>query len=942
MQALRLLGSASWQRPDASLCKLDPHRRHQLLALLGYMADWVAREQLASLFWPERPDRAARANLRKVIHELRALQLVDLEEGPQGLRWLVGSDVGAFRQARDRGDWQQAAVAGAGLLMPGLDGPLGGTAFGDWLRAERQRWQLQWRDAALRAAACSDAAQAWDLAGQMLALDALDEDAMALALRSAAALGRPELARPLWLRHVEQLQAELGVAPVPALQVLAAGRAAPGIAQLSPLVGRDAELAELKALLGSSRLITVLGPGGVGKSRLSRHAADAVAMRFAHGVAFVCLEDARTPQELPARIAVVLDLSLGQSGDPVQNLARALAAKSLLLVLDGFEAIIDAGPALLHLLAHAPALRIVVTSRERLALDGEWLLPLAGLATPAQGASTAAMLGSQAVALFASRARAVNPAFDLAASIGPVAEICRRLDGLPLALELAASWVRLLPAAEIAGELAHGVELLGQGGDVDLHAVFERSWGLLTAAERDAQARLAVFRGGFTREAAREVAGVGLVTLAALVDKSMLAAREHGRFEMHALLLLHARHKLAQRPDAAAVHEAHSRWFLELSQRAGAALVAEHDNLLAAWQQAVARRDAAALEAVLFTLPWSSIVRGRIDQAVDLLGGAVSAFGGDPVAGAQLLAQQGWLLLWQGRRPQAVALAQRALDTLRAAGDVAGSVMALRTLGHAARMDGQHALAAQHLWRGAELASSAGQVALQALMQDGLAMALNMLGRHHQARAAVEAAMTLSGNGGDMVQRVYNFYNMAQSHSLAGAPAQALPWAEQALALAHRIKHGYFLPHVHVELAHIHMALARFETAREHLLLAHPLAVAHHDMPVLAATHGAAACLALAEGNLRQARRDIGLAARLCLEHDNVISGAALVLTAACAHRLDARARHWLSHLLMLPIVQEPVLRQARQALGTRTDSHVPAGPPPTLRALLSELIAAG
>jgi DNA-binding SARP family transcriptional activator len=940
--ALRLLGQVNWQQPDGCTLALGPERRHQLLALLGYRAAWMGRDDLAALFWPERPDRAARANLRKVIHELRRLQIVDLDEGPLGLRWVAASDVGAFRQARDGGDWQRAAALGAGVLMPGLDGLLGGTAFGDWLRLERERWNATWRDTALRAATHSDAAQAWSLAERLLASNALDEDAMAIALRAAAALERPELVKPLWRRHVAQLQAEQGISPATALSAMANGAATAAEAPLWPLVGRQRELAELTALLASGRLVTVLGAGGVGKTRLARQAAETIAPRFAAGAVFVALDDALAPQELPPRIASALGLSLGNTGDPVQALARALRTKSLLLLLDGFEAIIDAGPALLHLLAQAPALRILVTSRERLAVDGEWLLPLAGLDLPAPGASAGAAMQSQAVALFAARALAVNPAFDLAGAIGPVAEICRHLDGLPLALELAASWVRLLAAAEIAQELQRHSDLLDEGGAVDLDVVFERSWSLLTAAERDAQARLAVFRGGFTRTAACEIAGVGLATLAALVDKSMLTPRPDSRFEMHPLLLTRARRKLAAQTGAENARERHSRWFLALTQQPGALPTAEHDNLLAAWQHAIARRDGVALDAVLFTLPWSSIVRGQIDRAVALLGEAVAAFGSEQVTGAQLLAQQGWLLLWQERRQQAVALAQQALAKLRPAGDVGGTVMALRTLGHAARMDGQHALAAQFLAEGVDEAHRAGRVALEALMLDGLAMALNMLGRHAQARAAVEDAMALNGIGGDAVQRVYNFYNLAQSHSLAGAPALALPWAEQALALASQIGHGYFLPHVHVELAHIHAALRHFTAAHEQLALARPLAVAHHDLSALAAAHAAAAHLALAEAKVEPARQDIVTAARLCLERDNVVTGAALVLSAAQAHAPDARALRWLRQLLALAVVQEPVRRQALLALAANEGDAAPGAPPATLRALLTEVIAAG
>jgi DNA-binding SARP family transcriptional activator len=764
MPTLRLLGPPTWRRPDGTPHALGPERRHQLLALLGYEAQWVGRDRLAALFWPERPDRAARANLRKVLHELRALNVPGLEDGPEGLRWLPGSDVDSFRHAWQRGDWQQAADAGHGPLMQGLDDALGGTAFGDWLRGERAGWHQRWRDAALKAAAVSDAERAWQLAQRLLQAELLDSEAMALALRSAAALGRPELAQPWWQRHVQQLQAEQGVAPPPTLGALARGEAPPGIAPLAPLVGRGADLQELAALLAHGRLVTVLGPGGVGKTRLARHAADAVAARFAGGVAFVALEDAHTPDELPARIAAATGPPLGVAGDVLPLLARRLAPLSLLLVLDGFEAVIDAGPALLTLLAAAPGLRVMVTSRERLAVDGEWLLPLTGLDVPAPGASAEAVLQSQAGALFVARARAVNPAFDAVAASPAVARICRHLDGLPLALELAAAWARVLPAADIAAELAQGLDFLGRGQGVDLDAVFARSWALLTAGERDAQARLAVFRGGFTRAAAKEAAGVDLPMLAALLDKSMLQSQADGRFGMHALLHPQALLKLQARPDAAAAFESHSRWFLALTLQPGAELSAERDNLLAAWQQAVARRDAQAVEAVLFTLPWASVVRGRLDEAARLLGDAARAFGADPLASALLSAHRAWMLLWQSQRPAARDLAQAALAPLRAAGHAAGIVMAQRTLGHAARLDGHHAQAAAHLAEGVAVAQEAGLGVLEAVMHDGLAMALNMLGRHAEARQAVAAAEALHHGGGDTVQRVYNLYNRAQSH----------------------------------------------------------------------------------------------------------------------------------------------------------------------------------
>lgn len=939
MLSLRLLGPPGWQTAEGAFCPLTAQRRHQLLAVLGYEGQWVSRDRLSALFWPERPDRAARGNLRKVLHELRALGLDGVEEGPQGLRWPVDSDVAAFTRAWEQGDWQQAADAGAGELMQGLDDAPGCAAFGDWLRAERERWHLRWRDAVLRAVAISDPPRAWALVERLLDRDPLDEEAMALGWRAAAALQRHELALPAWQRFVERLRAEQGREPPPALSALAQGEAEACGSALSPMVGREHERAELARRLSEGRLVTLLGSGGVGKTRLARDAAQALATRFTHGTVFVALEDARTPDEMPARVATALGLTVAGGGDTLQALLRALTGRSVLLVLDGFEAVIDAAPAVVRLLEGAPGLRILATSRERLAADGEWVLPLAGLATPARGASDEDVRRSQSVLLFDSRARAVNPAFALNTVLGPVAEICRRLDGLPLALELVASWVRLMPAAEIAGELVRGIDLLEQGGDVDLHAVFDRSWALLSARERDAQSALAVFHGGFTREAALQVGGVDLRTLAALVDKSMLTVHPSGRFSMHSLLLTHARRKLDARPEAAPLQLAHSRWFLARVDRPGADMAHEHDNLLAAWQAAVARQDAPALEAVLFKMPWASLVHGQIGRAAQLLEDAALAFEAtDPMA-AQLRALQAWLLLWQGQRQRATALAAQALQALEGRPQVAGRVMALRTLGHAARLDGQHARAAEHLAEGMRQAQAAGLRAIQALMQDGLAMALNMLGRHDEARAAVEAASRINDDAGDATQRVYNLYNLSQSHSLASEPDQALPWARQALDLAQRIGFAYFLPHAHVELALVHLALGQFDEARHELEASRRLASDHQDLVSLAATHEAVARLALAEGDRDRAWHHVRVAAQLCLEQQYVTTGAWVLLTAARLLGSASPATDWLEALAVLPEVQEPVRRHALAARGASAPA-LPAAARPGLRQLLAQLVA--
>jgi len=223
---LQLLGRPCLTREGAPPLVFGPERRLQLLALLGFEAGWVGRDRLASLFWPGRDSSAARANLRKVLHELRALGVDGLEEAAAGLRWLPPSDVALARAALQAGRWAEAATLGAGALMAGLDGARGSPAFDEWLLLERQQWTSRWREAALQAVAGADAALAWRLARALLEADALDEDAMAVALRACVALGQPDQASALWQSYRQRLADELGIAPTQALAALAEGRTA--------------------------------------------------------------------------------------------------------------------------------------------------------------------------------------------------------------------------------------------------------------------------------------------------------------------------------------------------------------------------------------------------------------------------------------------------------------------------------------------------------------------------------------------------------------------------------------------------------------------------------------------------------------------------------------------------------------------------------------------
>jgi len=490
-----------------------------------------------------------------------------------------------------------------------------------------------------------------------------------------------------------------------------ATRSAPLPAPATRLVGRRRELAELRRLLaGGARLVTLTGPGGVGKTRLALAAAADLRSAFAGGVAFVPLAPVADAALVPATIAAALGVREGGGRSPAAVAGQVLGGRRLLLVLDNFEHLIEAAASVGEFLAACPGLVVLTTSRAPLRLSGEQEYPVPPLAVPRpeQPATGESVAANEAVALFVQQARAGRPDFALTATnAAAVAEICARLDGLPLAIELAAARVKVLPPGALLARLGQRLPLLA-GGPSDqpprlrtMRDAIGWSYDLLDDEERAVFRRLAVFAGDFALDAAEWVAGSGwraagaeaaaggqppasLDTVASLVEKSLLQRLDAGggepRFGMLATVQEYALERLAAAGEEAAARQAHAGWFLGLAeeawptfrQRAGQEawlhrLEAERGNLRAALRWLDERGDAASRLRLAGALAWFWYIRGPLAEGRSWLERALAVPDADvggalrvrAMVGAALLAHfqgdderaEGWLAASLARSP---------------------------------------------------------------------------------------------------------------------------------------------------------------------------------------------------------------------------------------------------------------------------------------------------
>lgn len=393
------------------------------------------------------------------------------------------------------------------------------------------------------------------------------------------------------------------------------------------LVGRQPEAEQLQHLLlnEGQRLVTLMGPGGIGKTRLALHMAHTLEPFFANGAIFVPLVSISTGIELPTAIAEAMNHTLPRENSGTAQLDTLLTDQSLLLVLDNFEHLLaadgdDVITLIDHIVQQLPGVYLLITSRERLRLPGEHIFELGGLAIP-QAHPNRDPVTSDAVIFFLQRARQVVPSFSLTpANRAAIIRLSNLLGGMPLGIELAAAWMRTLSPDEIAAEIERSLDFLALSDrgvparHRSLRAAFEHSWRLLSVDEQKAAARLSIFRGGFRREGAQEVGGASLPNLAALIDKSLVqvvtksVGHEGGlRYEIHELLRQYLREKLVEIGDEVMIATRHIEYFTRMAEKLETRsyatvspaslrqLQAEHGNLRAAMEWSLSSHQATIL-----------------------------------------------------------------------------------------------------------------------------------------------------------------------------------------------------------------------------------------------------------------------------------------------------------------------------------------------------------
>jgi predicted ATPase/DNA-binding SARP family transcriptional activator len=885
--SLALLGVFQINLDGAPVTTFDSNKVRALLAYLAVEADRPhRRETLAGLLWPDTPEPSARRSLSQALFNLRQA-IGDSQAEPPFL--LISRDTIQFNPASNytldvavfkelltaceqhahpkleqcddcAPRLQQAIEQYRGDFLPGffLEDS---AAFEEWTLLQRENLHRRALTAMAHLADYyeqqGDYAAAIQVCSRQLALDAWREEAHRQMMRVLALSGQRSAALAQYENCRRLLAAELGVEPAAETKALyeeikageLSGKGvkverrggerppAPLPVPLTPFVGRERELADLSRLLAdpACRLLTLVGPGGIGKTRLALQVAASRQQAFAYGAVFVSLSSVPGGELISQAIADAVGFTFYGPTDLQGQLLNYLREKELLLVLDNFEQLlaplpqgVQGDPTAVHLLReilqYAPGIKLLVTSREQLNIQGEWVFEIEGL-------------GRHAVDLFKQSARRARAGFEIGEDDYPVVErICRLAGGMPLAIELAAAWVRLLPYAEIAREIERNLDFLETfAQDVperhrSIRAAFDHSWKLLSTEERRALQSLSVFRGGFRREAAEVIGSVSLRLLSALVGKSLVHPDDAhvGRYELHDLIRQYAAAKLAGDPgERAAVHDRHCSYYAAWLESREAALTsayqpvivteinAEIDNIRTAWAWAVMQAKIREINQAGSALFWYYELRNWFQEGVALFGNAAQSLFGlnkaetapaliaqgaaleQHLALAQVLTYQGFFSLRHSQHHQAKDLLRQSLKLLRPleAGESSAvqpilSYM-LAFLGIVMYRTGDYVEGRRLLQESLMMKRALGDRWGMALCLRQLGLATLAQGEYTEAHRLLSESLALSRQMGNRWSMAFSLNFLSRAAYAQGAYSEARQLLQEGLALSQALEDRY-------------------------------------------------------------------------------------------------------------------------------------------------------
>jgi len=757
--------------------------RALLIYLVMHAGIQFQRTFLAGQLWPNQPENEALHALRQALNRLRNaigdrkteppflhITRTTIEFNTSSNYWLdvtVFKDLIAATQQHPHRRLQvcracsrrltQAAELYRGDLLTGFF--LDSHPFEEWLLMEREYLHRQAIDTLYHLAAYHEQRGAFDLAWRyaqrQVELEPWREEAHQQLMRALARDGQRSAALAQYNTCRQILSAELGVDPTAATETLYEHIQAETLerdpqpshnlpAQLIPFIGRETELEQVAEKLNHSdcRLLTLVGPSGVGKTRLALQIAWEEIGAFKDGVYFVPLSAVSSSDALTTAIAQGLGFHFHSGENLTAQLSDYLRTKEALLILDNFEHLLAGGALIVDLLRHAADLRILVTSQKCLNVPGEWLFNLEALNYPDgefSAASGEEVNQYSAVQFFVKSARRWHPDFSLtSANRSHVIHICQLVSGIPLALELAASWLRAFSCQEIAMEVQNNLDFLRSSSPGvptrhhSVRAAFRYTWALLTAEEQSVLQRLTVFQGSFSKAAALQVVDTSPQILAALVDKSMLnrVTYEHPnpatRYTMHNLVHHYAAEKLARVPDVgSSTHQRHCDYYCALlrdlktdlkgsmQREALENLSVDIEDIRAAWDWATKHEQVPAIEQALeslfefYTLRcWFQEGASVFDQAIQNLSQSRPMSQSIRHLILNLSARRGIFLGHLGLHDEAEKLLRKSLAGLQALEDVAEMVLCLNALSFIINRQGNYIKAEKLLKRALALAQT--------------------------------------------------------------------------------------------------------------------------------------------------------------------------------------------------------------------------------------------